>query len=299
MELRHIRYFVAAAEQLHFGRAADVLAVTRPAVSQTVADLEAEMGVRLFARQGQKVYLTAAGETFLKHARLILQDVSTAVKSTKRVGQGKLGILTVGYGSLGLRQPLFREAVKKMGSEYPDTDLVLRELVSRVQIEDVRSGKLDAGFVYVAHNEAEQAISVPGQDSLRDLQSLVIETGTLAVALPNDHPMASATSLNLNELSDEGFIVVGSSIVNPYFAFVPKVIQEVGNISTQINLISVGMGVGLVVNSPNLQYPPDICVVPLRDLSHMSEFRLIWRREATEPILQNFIDIVAGLAQGY
>lgn len=297
MELRHLRYFVAAAQELHFGRASEVLSVTRPAVSQTVADLELELGVKLFKRHAQKVRLTAAGETFLKHANAILQDVAVAVQTTKRVGQGKLGSITIGYGSLGLRHPLFREAVKNMGACYPDTDLILEELQSSMQLEAVRAGKLDAGFVYVARDASERTMPLPSSDSASDLRSLTLEDGGIGIAMPKDHPLAGNDTLDLSDLSDAGFIIVGSSLVNPYFPFEPRIVQLVSNISTQINLISVGMGLGLVVVSPGLQFPDDIHVVPLRNISYRSQFRLIWRRGATEPILQNFIDIVRELVK--
>jgi DNA-binding transcriptional LysR family regulator len=297
VELRHLRYFVAAAEEQHFGRASLLLSVTRPAVSQTVADLESELGVKLFNRHAQKIWLTAAGETFLKHANAILQDVATAIQTTRRVGEGKLGSITVGYGSLGLRHPLFREAVKKMGSLYPDTDLILDELQSSLQLDAVRAGKLDAGFVYVAHDTSEGATLLPSSESASDLRSVTLEEGGIGLALPKDHKLVGSDALNLSDLSQEGFIIVGSSLVNVFFPFQPKIVQLVSNISTQINLISVGMGVGLVVVSPSLRFPDDIYVVPLRNISYQTQFRLIWRQDATEPILQNFIEIVRDLAK--
>lgn len=296
VELRHIRYFVAVAEELHFGRASELLSVTRPAVSQTVADLEAEIGVRLFNREAQKITLTEAGAAFHKLARTILQDVAVAVKTTRRIGEGKMGLLTIGYGSLGLRHPMFREAVKLVGSRFPGTDLSLQELQSSRQIEEIRAGKLDAGFVYVARETPERATALPDRASINDLQSFTIEAGGLGVAMPRDHPMAGQAALDLSDLSEEGFIVVGPSMVNPYFPFVPRIVQEVSNIATQTNLISVGMGVGLVVTSPQLSYPQDVKVVPLRNISYVSEFRLVWRGGAVEPILQNFIDIVRELS---
>lgn len=297
VELRHIRYFLAVAEDLHFGHASEKLSVTRPAVSQTVADLESELGVKLFNRAGQKISLTAAGAAFQKHARAILQDVSTAVQTTRRIGQGRMGLLSIGYGSLGLRHPMFREAVKMMGARFPKTDLVLKELPSKQQIEEIHAGKLDAGFVYVTRAAAEGATSLPDRESIGDLQSATIEVGGLGIAVPTDHPLSGEKSLELADLNDEGFIVVGTSIANVHFPFVPRIVQEVSNIATQTNLISVGMGVGLVVTSPLLTYPKEIRVIPLNNISEISEFRLVWQRSGMEPILQNFVDIVQELSK--
>lgn len=296
MELRHIRYFVAAAEELHFGRASEVLSVTRPAVSQTVADLELELGVKLFRRKAQKVALTVAGETFLKHAQVILQDLSTAIQTTKRIGEGKLGVLRIGYGSLSLHHPLFRQAIKKMGTLYPDTEIFLQELRSSTQIEEVRSDRLDAGFVFVAQDSPNTSMPLPDTESIGDLESFLIEQGGIAIAMPKDHPLAGSKSLELRELNQESFIVVRGSLVNPYFPFQPKTVQRVSNIATQINLISVGIGVGLVVLSPGVRYPKDISVVPLRNIDYTSQFKLIWKGTDQEPILQNFIGIIEDLS---
>ncbi|MEZ5650001.1 MAG: LysR substrate-binding domain-containing protein [Burkholderiaceae bacterium] len=297
MELRHLRYFVAAAEELHFGRAAEILSVTRPAVSQTIADLEAELGVALFERRAHKVRLTAAGESLFKHSSRVLSDLSQAVETAKRIGHGKLGQLVVGYGSLSLLHPLFRRAVKQFGSEYPDTEIALREMPSSAQIDAVRAGSLDAGFVYVALDRGEPKTSVPQAGAIKDLDSLELQEGGLGVALPLDHPLAKRKSLVLSDLVDEGFIVVRRSLMNPYFSFVPKIVQEVSNIATQVNLISVGMGVGLVVSSADLQYPQNIRVLPLRGIEYISQFRLIWRADQVNPILDNFVDTMRRLVK--
>ena len=296
MELRHIRYFIAAAEELHFGRASERLFVTRPAVSQTIADLEVELGVRLFRRQPRDLRLTSAGEAFYKRARAILLDLEQTIIATRRIGEGKSGSLSIGYGSLSLRHPVFREAVKHMGTEYPEADLVLQEAASADQIEDLRKGKIDVGFVFVASESAEHSTSLPVSTSIRDFASLVIEKGGFGVAMPRDHALADRASLTLNDLESEGFIMIQSSVANPLFNFVPRIVQEVSNIATQINLISVGMGVGLVVITPQLNFPPDIRVVPVESPALQSEFRVVWRGESEEPLLRNFLSVVERLS---
>jgi DNA-binding transcriptional LysR family regulator len=307
MELRHLRYFVAAADEAHFGRAAERLFVTRPAVSQTISDLEAELGVQLFVRHAQKVALTAAGIALQKSARVLLQELSQAVELAKRIGQGKAGLLTIGYGSLSLLHPLFRAAVKQLGKAFPDIELSLRELPSSDQIPAVSAGKLDAGFVYIAGDAGTRATATSEITSLGDLNSLKIQEGGIAVALPPDHPLAGQEFLELEDLQQENFVVVPHSTVSPSYGrlssmcmalgFTPRVVQEVANIATQINLISVGIGIGLVVSAPRLQYPSSVTVVPLRNIDYSSEFTLVWRRGQIEPCLQNFIDVVRGLAR--
>lgn len=301
MELRHLRYFQAAAEVEHFGRAADILCVTRPAVSQTISDLEAELGVQLFMRHAQKVTLTAAGAALLRHTRTILEDIGQAVELTKRIGQGKEGPLAVGYGTLSLLHPQFRAAVKQLRGDFPAIELTLSEMPSTLQVQAVRAGKLDAGFIYSAQRSFGHGINPPEPSGLGDMNSIAIQTSGIAVAMPADHPLAERQELELADLANEAFISIRRSVVDlagiqssrrPDYEFRPNVVQEVANIATQLNLISVGLGIGLVVSSPELKYPDGIRVIPVSDVDYSSRFMLIWKRGESEPILQNFIKIV-------
>lgn len=301
MELRHLRYFQAAAETQHFGRAADILCVTRPAVSQTIADLEAELGVQLFMRHAQKVTLTAAGVALLRRSKTLLDDLGQAVELTRRIGHGKEGPLSVGYGTLSLLHPQFRAAVKKLRNDFPAIELALTELPSSLQLQAVRAGKLDAGFIISAQPSFGHGLNPPEQPGLGDMNSVVIQTAGLAVAMPHDHPLAGRRELELPDLANQPFIAVKRSVVDiltvqssrrPDYRFEPRLVQDVANIATQLNLISVGLGIGLVLGSPHLNYPDGIKVVPLTDVDYSSTFMLVWKRGEIEPILQNFIQIV-------
>lgn len=306
MELRHLRYFQAAAEAQHFGRAADILCVTRPAISQTIADLEAELGVQLFMRHAQKVTLTAAGIALLRRSKTLLDDLGQAVELTRRIGQGKEGPLSVGYGTLSLLHPQFRAAVKKLRNDFPAIELALTEMPSSLQLAAVRAGKLDAGFIISARPSFGHGLNPPEQPGLGDMNSVVIQTAGLAVAMPHDHPLASRSEVELPDLASQPFISVKRSVVDistvqssrrPDYRFEPQLVQDVANIATQLNLISVGLGIGLVLGSPHLNYPDGIKVVPLTDVDYSSSFMLIWKRGEIEPILQNFISIVRGIAR--
>ncbi|WP_028716223.1 LysR substrate-binding domain-containing protein [Paracoccus sp. J39] len=306
MELRHLRYFQAAAEVQHFGRAADILCVTRPAVSQTIADLEAELGVQLFMRHAQKVTLTAAGTALLRHSKTVIDDLNQAVALARRIGQGKEGPLVVGYGTLSLLHPQFRAAVKQLRNDFPAIELTLTEMPSSLQVQAVRAGKLDAGFIYTAQPSFGHGLNPPEPAGLGDMNSITIQTASLAVAMPHDHPLAGRKELELPDLAGESFISIRKSVVDlsavqssrrPDYHFEPKFVQEVANIATQLNLISVGLGIGLIGSSPELKYPDGVKVVPLSDVDYPSRFMLIWKRGEIEPILQNFIKIVRQIVQ--
>lgn len=306
MELRHLRYFQAAAEAQHFGRAADVLCVTRPAVSQTIADLEAELGIQLFMRHAQKVTLTAAGAALLRHSKTVFDDLNQALEIARRIGQGKEGPLVIGYGTLSLLHPQFRAAVKQLRHDFPAIELTLTEMPSSLQMQAVRTGKLDAGFIYSAQPSFGIGLNPPEPPGLGDMNSITIQTASLAVAMPHDHPLANRTELELADLAGESFISIKKSVVDlgalqsnrrPDYRFEPRFVQDVANIATQLNLISVGLGIGLIGSSPELKYPNGIKVVPLSDVDYPSRFMLIWKRGEIEPILQNFIKIVRQIAR--
>ena len=148
MELRHLRYFVAVGEEEHFGRAALRLRVAQPALSRQIQDLEREIGFKLFDRLSRGVKISSAGRLFLEEARRILQQLNEATERAQRVARGQSGTLRVGFtenaswrGVVPDSLPLFRE-------RYPDAELQLNPLPSLQQLEAVRSGRLDAGFMF-------------------------------------------------------------------------------------------------------------------------------------------------------
>lgn len=311
MELRHLRYFVAAAEEEHFARAADRLCITRPAVSQIISDLENELGTQLFERKAHRVKLTAAGSTLLVRLQRLFAELNQTIELTKRVGSGKSGVLNIGYGSLTLLHPLFQAVIRQIHTEYPGVSLSLFELPSNQQINALRVGSLHAGFIY-------SAIADPGTvrksrhadnafDDNTEFGRQLIQKGKIGVALPRDHPLSAHRFLRLTDLVNEDFIVVPVSIASPSYGrlaalcmeagFEARIVQEVTNITTQLNLISVGMGIGLVVMMSGLRYPGNIKVVPLRNVNYATKFQLMWmKNRRLEPVLEQFINTVQQLA---
>jgi len=142
VELRHLRYFIAAGEEENFGRAADRLHVTRPAVSQIIADLEAELGTPLFERLAHRVQLTAAGRVLLPQLQTVMSNLSDSFAMAKRAGEGKSGALNLGYGSLTLLHSLFRSSVKRFREAYPDVALALLEMPTTAQPKALVEGKI-------------------------------------------------------------------------------------------------------------------------------------------------------------
>jgi DNA-binding transcriptional LysR family regulator len=310
MELRHLRYFIAAAEEQHFGRAADRLHVTRPAVSQIIADLEGELGTPLFERLAHHVRLTAAGRTLLPQLVRIMDDLGEALVVTRRVGEGKTGTLNIGYGSLTLMHSIFRAAVKRFRETNPDVTLSLFEMSSTVQPKALSEGKIHAGFMHVGASPSstrKRRTEVIAERDGTILDSVRIQTNSLGVAVPTDHRLAAKKSVTLEDLAAEQFVIVPRSTGSPSYGqlyaicqkagFEPKVVQEVSTITSQLNLIAFGMGIGLVVTGKGFTYPKDLTIVPLENVNYPVSFIFGWVKGERDPILDRMIDIVKALAK--
>jgi DNA-binding transcriptional LysR family regulator len=310
MELRHLRYFIAAAEEQHFGRASDRLHVTRPAVSQIIADLEKEVGAVLFDRSAQGVKLTAAGRALLPKLQRIINELGEAFQQTRLIAEGKRGSLTIAYGSLTLLHPLFRAAIKQFSEACPDVALSLAEILTSCQPQALADGKIQAGFMHfgplpsLADKTCRQGILAQDQTVLEWYR---IQTGGLGVMLPTDHRFAHRTPLSLRELANERFVVVPHSSSSPGYGplhmlcqkagFNPKILQEVHSIAAQINLVSVGMGIGLTVVGKHFRYPNSVSVVPLDGVSYMTSLVFAWLKDYRDPALEHMIAIVKALAE--
>ena len=147
MELRHLRYFVKVASELHFGRAAEQLGISQPPLSQQIRLLEQELGVQLFERSSRKVRLTTAGRLFLDEAKATLAQAEHAVRVTRRAASGEIGELTIGLSASTLYVPMISDAIRAFKTSHPDVHLVFTELSIVAQREAVESGALDIGFV--------------------------------------------------------------------------------------------------------------------------------------------------------
>lgn len=311
VELRHLRYFMAAAEEEHFGRASERLHVTRPAVSQIIADLESELGTPLFERLAHRVKLTAAGRALLPQVQSVMNALEDSLAMAKRVGQGRSGSLNIGYGSLTLFNSLFRAAIKQFHESYPDVSLSLIELSTTEQPKALAEGRIHAGFMHFGPGRAllrkrKNAPSVAGQDETV-LDWMKIQSGSLGVAVPVDHHLAKKKSVTFTDLIHEPFVVVPRSSISPGYGplytlcqkagFEPKIVQEVQTTATQLNLVSVGMGVGLVVSGKNFIYPTSVCVIPVEEVNYPTTFVLGWVKGEKDPSLDRMIEIVKNLSK--
>jgi len=194
MELRHLRYFVAVGEEQHYGRAAQRLRVAQPALSRQIQDLEDEVGFKLFERLPRGVKLSAAGKLFLADARRILQQVSETAARAARVARGQSGTLRIGFTENASWHGVVPDSLRKFRQRQPDAELQLRPAGSVDQVDDIRSGRVDAGFVF----------NLPTNDE--ELDQLPVAMQNVELAVPKGHPLSKRKRLRLRDLVDAPFV---------------------------------------------------------------------------------------------
>ena len=286
MELRHLRYFVAVAENLHFTRAAAKLGIAQPPLTQQIKALERELAVQLFDRSGRGVILTNSGLIFLAEARSILAQVAAAARKAKAAEVGVIGRLSVGFTESASFHPLVTEALQAFQLAYPDVELSLREAPSTQLVAALAADELHLAFVrppYPAH---------PAVVSDKLAQEAMV------AALPGGHPMANRTSLRLTDLAGERFILypratrpgLSDEIVEACRSsgFEPNIVQEAPQLSSTINLIATGMGISIVPEGMRHVRPRDVHYVEVTGLRVQAHLALAARTKDLSPLTANF-----------
>jgi DNA-binding transcriptional LysR family regulator len=287
MELRHLRYFVAVAEELHFGRAALRLHMAQPPLSQQIQQLEAEMAVKLFERTNRRVELTPAGQVFLQEARSILDSVEGAVTRAQRASRGEQGWFGVGfvgsanYDVLPTILRLFRE-------RYPEVELVLQELLGEEQEQALREKRIHVAFTRLSTPE-------PGLT----LEPLIQEP--LLLAVPATHPFAEHKNVRLRDLAHEPFILFHQPSPSSYGSylvrvcqdagFTPRMVQRVGEVQTAISLVSAGIGITLVPSLVQNFQREGVVFKTLTNPTPTIGLMLLYREADASPILPHFLQI--------
>jgi DNA-binding transcriptional LysR family regulator len=288
MELRHLRYFVAVGEEQHYGRASRRLGLAQPALSRQIQDLEGEVGFRLFDRLPRGVKLTAAGKLFLEDATRILQTVNEATARAARVAGGQSGTLRVGFPENASWHGVVPASFRRFREQQPDVDLQLQPMSSLEQLDALRSGRLDAGFLNF----------MPRAD--RELDQLLVGRQHIELAVPERHPLTKLKKLRLRDLADVPFVwfrrragpALYERIIHECYRgglTAPRIIQEGFNEATILSLVATGLGVGWVLGSARWRCPKSVVILPVADLNVPLTLDLAWRRDNTSPLLARFI----------
>jgi len=296
MELRHLRYFVAVGEEQHYGRASRRLRVAQPALSRQIQDLEEEIGFKLFERLPRGVKLNPAGKLFLEDARRILQEISDAAARAARVARGRSGTLRVGFTENASWRGVVPDSFRRFREQQPDAELQLHPAASLDQIEAIRAGRLDAGFVNF----------MPDADP--ELDQLAVANPHVELAVPKRHPLAKLKKARLRDLVDAAFVWfprwAGPAFYDQLMEACyrgglksPRIVQEGNNEATILSLVSTGLGVGWVLGTARWRSPATVAILPVVDLNVTLRLALAWRRDNNSPLLASFIAEVARLPE--
>ena len=296
MELRHLRYFVAVGEEEHFGRAALRLRVAQPALSRQIQDLEREIGFELFERLSRGVKISAAGKLFLEEARRILHQVHEATERAHRVARGQSGTLRVGFTENTSWRGVVPDSFRRFRARYPDAELQLNPLPSLHQLEAVRSGRLDAGFMLNAPKPC------------RELDQLPVAVHSLVLAAPAAHPLAKIKNLRLRDMTDARFIWFPRRESAAFYDRLmyecfrgglksPRIVQEALNEATILTLVAQGIGVGFVIEPARWRCPDSVAILKVTDLKLSLPLALVWRKDNVSPLLSKFVTDVGSLVK--
>ena len=275
IELRHLRYFIAVAEELHFGHAAARLNISQPPLSQQIQILEQQIGARLFARTNRSVSLTEAGRQFLADSRQILTQVDDAAARAARLHQGETGELRIGFTSSAPFIKAVSDTLSTFRRRYPDVHIQTRETNTREQIVPLNEGALDLGLM----RNTQLPETLIWERVLRE---------PLLAMVPRDHPLASQPRVSLRELAREPFVFfdphVGTGLYDDILGLLrrydltPTIAQEVGEAMTIIGLVAAGLGVSILPASFRRVQLSEMCWLPIEEQYAVSEMWLVWSK---------------------
>ncbi|MDR6433884.1 LysR family transcriptional regulator [Brucella pseudogrignonensis] len=289
IELRHLRYFLAIAEEMSFARAADRLNVAQPGLSQQIKILEELLEVRLFDRSRRKLRFTLAGELFFEDTRKILAQFEVATQTAKRAARGEVGRLVVGYVGSAAYTGMLTRVIGEFRKTHPSVELEISELEMLRQVDAIGDGRMDVGFIR------------PPAPLPTSIASIPILHEDLMIALPADHLLAERNEVALNDLKAEKFIIPDhpSQVSFNYYTtlacqaagFEPEFGLKGRDFTTIASMVSVGLGVAVVPQSIQCVQLPSVVYRPIRDVSTRAELAVAFRRSDHSPIVRTFVSV--------
>jgi DNA-binding transcriptional LysR family regulator len=291
VELRHLRYFLAVAEERHFGRAAERLHIAQPPLSQQIRRFEAELGEPLFHRTTRSVELAPAGQALLERAPAILAAVDAAIEDARRAARGEYGRLAIGFTGSST-YALLPSLAAAMREELPGVVLDLRgELLTPAQVKRLLDGTLDLGLLRPPVRE-------------RELSTEVLHSEPLVAVLPESHPLADADTVSLELLEREPFVTYPShfrSVLHDAVedacaahGFKPLAAHEVAETATLVSFVAAGLGVSLVPVSVCKMTVEGAVYRPLAEDGTRVELAAAWRSNDDRPVLRQALDVIRG-----
>ncbi|MBX4872096.1 LysR family transcriptional regulator [Rhizobium bangladeshense] len=290
MELRHLRYFLAVAEEGNFTRAAGKLGIGQPPLSQQISDLETEVGAALFHRVPHGAELTAAGTAFLGEAKAAVAAAEKAKLAAQRANRGETGRLSLGFTASSAFNPIVSTTIRSFRARWPEVRLALTEMNTLALMQKLERGELDATFMR------------PGLDDPAGIRLRRLADEPMVIALPASHPLARHSSLPLAALANEPFILfprlVGLSLYDDVVlacrkaGFELTVAQEAPQISSVVNLVAADLGVSIVPASISQIRLEGVVYTPIDGPPAVARLALAMLKTHRSPVTENLMSLL-------
>lgn len=287
MELRHLRYFVAVAEELHFGNAAKKLHIAQPPLSQQIKDLEDELKVKLFYRTKRQVLLTDSGKVFLKDATQILEASEKAKQNITRTIKGEAGSLAIAF-VVSATYSVLPDILKEYHQRFPGIELSLHEMKPYEQILGIKEKRIDVGFLRTPIND-------------NSIETMLLAKEPFVVAMSSNHAKAKLKNIQLNDLKDENFIMFpprhGPGLYHLTMDLfkkgniIPKVKYEVDHIQAILALVSSGLGIAFIPLSMSTLMKKRVTYKELYPNKALVELSTAYLSENKSSALINFLHV--------
>lgn len=288
LELRHIRYFLAVAQDLHFRKAADRLFISQPGLSRQIKQLEEDLGIQLFERTNRRVTLTTAGAYLKQELIPYLKHLDGFIDHAKLLNDGSIGNLKFGYVGSAMQQ-LIPNLLLKFKKEHSEVVFSLKEMDNQSQVRELLSHDIDIGFVRLD--------SVP-----KALEIFPILTEPFCLVLPADHPIDSTSFKDLSQFKEESFILFDPDYSPSYYervmqifgesSFVPSVSHNTIHASSIYRLVEHGFGISIVPKSLELGHDMRVKFIELKKKSQRTVLSAVWNKENKNPVLEKFLTML-------
>lgn len=290
MELRHLKYFVAVAEELNFSRAAVRLYISQPALSRQIKNLEDELSVLLFLRQSDGLALTEAGKYFLEQAKDILNRSHVAVETIKTHYTNTHEPLVIGYIPTIL-QTFLGQTLNRFGLAYPEIAVRFQEMPPSEQVRALRDGSIDIAFMGNPPDELDEEFTVK-----------CVKKVPIAAVLTDTHPLAHKSSINLAELTSEKFIGMSEKTfpgrndrirgVCHEAGFTPNLRLFADSHASMIALVAAGQGIAIMPDEAEALPHPQVVFMPIHHPIHYARSTAVWRKETPTKSLDKYLKIL-------
>jgi DNA-binding transcriptional LysR family regulator len=288
IELRHLEYFRAVAEELNFGRAAERLFISQPGLSRQIKQMEEILEVQLFERTKRRVELTAAGHYLKAEVEYIFNHLELTKTQLKEIALGNIGELRIGFlGSAA--HTVLPELLVKISQQFPGIQTTMEELSNSLQVEMLEKDKLDLGFVRLAR--------VP-----EPLQMKLVYQDTFSVVLPLVHPLANSGFRHVGQLKEENFILFSQDYSSIYYdkimsicedkGFSPKITHKSVHALTIFKLVEAGLGVAIVPTSLKEGYDLKVKFMELEKIRQRTELNVVWKMGNRNAALAKVLELI-------